>query len=102
MPASRVNGLLDTQAIEHALVAAPAPADPHGQLEMHLGAELALELLARRGADRADHVAALADEDALLGLRLDPHVGADDEQVAGALLELVDEDLDRVRNLLEG
>ena len=47
--------------------------------------ELALELAARRGADRLDHPPAGADEDALLGLGLDPDERADDGEVVARL-----------------
>ena len=43
-----------------------------------------------------------ADEDALLALGLDPHERADHGQAVVALLEVVDDDLDGVRDLLEG
>ena len=62
-------------------------------------AELALELAPRGRPDRLDHPAAAPDHDPLLGLRLDPQQRAHGEQVA-ALLDLLDLDLDRVRDLL--
>ena len=60
-----------------------------------------LELAAGGGPDRLDHRAAAADEDALLGLGLDPQQRVDLDEVV-ALDDLVDLDLDRVRDLLAG
>ena len=54
-----------------AVVVAPAAAHAHAQVEHHLAADQPLDLGARAGADGADHPALLADEDALLRLRLD-------------------------------
>ena len=68
---------------------------------MHVLGQLALDLLARRGPDRLDHAALVADQDALLGFRLHPHRRADGDR-AVVLLDLVDLDLDRVRDLLAG
>ena len=58
----------------------------------------------RRAAvpDRLDHPPAGADQDALLRLGLDPHERAHEGQAVLALLDLVDHDLDGVRDLLEG
>ena len=66
---------------------------------MHAHADRLLELAAGRRADRLDHRAAAADEDALLGLGLDPQQRVDLDEVV-ALDDLVDLDLDRVRDLL--
>ena len=68
---------------------------------MDLGAEVALELFAGGGADGADHLAAGADEDALLGLGLHPGLGEDDGQALALGVDLLDDDLDGVRDLLE-
>jgi len=54
------------------LVRAPSAAHANGEIEMHAGAELALELAAGSRADRLDHPAAVADHDPLLGFGLDP------------------------------
>jgi hypothetical protein len=94
--------LLDSQPVEEALVAAPTLSDPNLEVEEDPGAQLALELAASRGADLAHHAPALADQDPLLGLALRPHPGPDHEQAVFALLELVDLDLHRVRQLLAG
>ena len=64
--------------------------------------QLALELLARGAADRLDRLPARADEDALLGVGLRPDGGAHERQPVGALLDLLDLDLDGVRHLLAG
>src|SRR3954449_10503808 len=96
----RATPLLDPEPVQQPLVAAPPAPHAHRQLEVHAAAKLALELLARGRADRLDHPAAGADQDALLRLGLDPDEGADDRDLA-AVVDLVDLHLDRVRDLLE-
>ncbi len=65
------------------------------QLEEHLVADHCLDLRPRPHADLLDHCALLADEDLLLRLGLDEHVGAHD-----LLVHLLDLDRDRVRHLV--
>ena len=86
---------LDSEAFEHILVTAPVRPHLDLQVEVDLAAEKPLDLGPRAGADGLDHAAALADEDALLGLGLD-----DEDSVHPRLLELFDLDADRVRHLL--
>src|SRR6185503_11083513 len=86
---------LDAKAFEHILVTAPVRPHLDLQLEIDVVAEKTLDLGPRAGADRPDHAAALADEDALLRLGLDEH-----DRVHAPLVELLDLDPDRVRNLL--
>src|SRR5436190_13754793 len=86
--------LLDPEPVEQRLVAPPPAPDADRQLQVHARAELALELLARRRADRLDHPPAGADQDPLLRLGLDPDERADDRDLA-AVVDLVDLDLDR-------
>ena len=94
---------VDPEPVEQRVVAAPAAAHAHRELEVHARAELALELAPRGGADRLDHPPAGADEDALLRLGLDPHAARGPTvRSSRALLELLDDDLDGVRDLLEG
>ena len=92
-------GLRDPEAVEQRLVAAPRAAHADREVEVHARAELALELAPRRDADRLDHAAVGADQDALLGLGLD-HSSA--RTITSSLLldDLVDLHLDRVRDLL--
>src|SRR3954469_15281894 len=59
----------DAEPVQQPFVGTPAPAHADGEIEVHARAQLPLELLARRGAYRADHGPALADDDALLRLR---------------------------------
>ena len=91
--------LVDPEPVEQRVVGAPRPAHADRQVEVHAHADRVLELAARRGPDRLDHRAAAADEDALLGLGLDPQQRVDLDEVV-ALDDLVDLDLDRVRDLL--
>ena len=65
------------------------------QLEEDPATEQALDLGPRANADLLHHRAAAADEDLLLRLGLDEHVGA-----GGSLRQLLDLDRDRVRDLL--
>ena len=53
-------------------------------------------------ADRLDHAPAAADQDALLRLGLDQHARASTRNLPSLLLDVLDLDLDRVRNLLAG
>ena len=41
--AGSLSGLLDAEAVEDALIPAPVAAHPHRQLQVHVGAELALD-----------------------------------------------------------
>src|SRR4051812_28192937 len=93
---------VEAEAVQQRVVGAPAAAHAHDQVEVDPGPEVALELLARGGPDRADHLAAGADEDALLRLGLHPRAGVDDREVVARVVDLLDDDLDRVRDLLEG
>src|SRR5689334_24051337 len=93
--------LFDTEPVQQPLVRAPAAPDADGEVEVHAGAELALELAAGRRADLLDHPAAGADQDALLGLGLDPDQRAHAREVVEAL-DVVDHHLDGVRDLLKG
>ncbi len=82
---------------------APVPAHAHRQIEVDPGAELALDRPARSGADRFDHAAARADHDSLLRLGLDQDHRSDAHELRLAildLLDLLDLDLDRMRDLL--
>src|SRR3954452_24171468 len=92
--------LLDAEAVQQALVLAPAAAHAHAQVEEDLAPQQRFHLLAGRGADRADHLAALAHQDPLLRLGLGPRVRGHADQAVLALLQLVDLDLDRVRDLV--
>src|SRR4029079_11555351 len=94
------NVLVDAQPVEQALVAAPLLPNPDGELQEDSGIELALELLARRGPDLADHAPTLADQDRLLRSRLGPDLSADLDKTVLAPLDLVHRVLDRVRKLL--
>src|SRR4051794_40025210 len=94
--------LLDAQAIEEALVLAPALAHAHLQVEEDLAAELALELGARRGPDLLDLAAAGTDQDALLRLGLGPDVRLDLDDAVVSVVHLGDLDLDGVRQLVAG
>ena len=64
--ASRGRALLDAEAVQQAVVAAPAATHAHGEVEVDVDAELALELAPGGGADRLDHAALGADQDPLL------------------------------------
>src|SRR3954447_7854740 len=55
--------LLDPQPVKQRVVGPPSPSHVDAQLEMHLGAQLTLELAPCRGTDRAHHPAAAADQD---------------------------------------
>src|SRR5271155_4458559 len=72
--------LLDPEPVEQRVVGAPVAAYPHREVEVHVRVELALELAPGRGADGLDHAPAGADEDALLGLGLDPGERADADE----------------------
>src|ERR1700759_739561 len=96
--------LLDAEAVEHVLVAAPVAAHADAEVEVDLALELAFERAPGGGADLADLGAAAADQDPLLRFRLRPDLGGDgDEAVRLAwLAHLEHRDLDRVRDLLAG
>src|SRR3954454_18137712 len=81
--------LLDPEAVEQPIVAAPAAADAHGQVEVHVRAELALELAPRGGADRLDHPALRADQDPLLRLGLDPRERLHAREVVALVVDLL-------------
>ena len=61
-----------------------------------------LKLLASGRADRLDHRAGGADQDALLRGGLDPDQSPDTDQVVVLALDLFDDHLDRMGHLLEG
>src|SRR3954454_3300645 len=94
--------LLDAQAVKQRVVGPPRPAHPHREIEVHRGPQLALELAPRGGPDRLDHPPAVPDEDALLRLGLDPDQRAQHGHVVARRLDVLDDDLDGVRHLLEG
>src|SRR3954462_8123918 len=71
------SALLDAQAVEQALVPAPALADSHLEVEEHAAPQLLLELRPGRRADLLDLLAAGADQDSLLRLGLRPDVRDD-------------------------
>ena len=54
------------KAVEQAVVVAPVTTYAHRQIEVDLAAELSLDLAARSGADRLDHLTVRADENPLL------------------------------------
>src|SRR5829696_734746 len=92
---------LDAQAVEESLVAAPALAHAHVELEVDATFEEALDLLAGSRADGPHHLAPGTHQDALLRFGLRPHPRPHDEQaIALVFLNLVDLDLHRVRHLL--
>ncbi len=62
--------------------------------------KLPLELAAGRRADLSHHPTPLADQDALLGLRLDPHLRIHLHQAVVPPPRLADDHLDRVRHLV--
>ena len=73
---------------------------PYAQIEKHARVEEALELVARRGADRLDHRAALPDDDRLLRFALDEDGAVQAQQaLLVGLLEAVDDDRRRKRQL---
>src|SRR5258705_6004813 len=86
---------LKTQSLERRLVAAPVRPHLDDELEIHLASEQRFDLRPGPRADLPDHRAALADEDLLLGVRLDEQVRAQH-----LLVELVDLDRGRVPNLV--
>src|SRR5205085_7685769 len=88
--------------IEERVVGAPGAAHAHGEVEVHLVSELALELAARGDADGLDHAPALADHDSLLRRGLDPDQRADHREPVARLVDVVEDDLYGVRELLEG
>src|SRR3954470_7721789 len=92
--------LFDTEAVEQAFVAPPALAHPHPKAEEDAAAEQRLHLLAGAAADIADHAPSLPDQDPLLRLGLSPRMGQDGDESILALVDLVDLDLDCVRDLV--
>src|ERR1044072_8158542 len=94
--------LLDAQAVEQPLIAAPVAADADLQLEVDLATQLRFQRAAGGGADLAALPPPLADQDSLLRLGLGPDLGADRGQAVLARRHLLDLDLDRVRDLVAG
>src|SRR5690242_10363810 len=94
--------LFDAEAVEKAFVAAPALAHPHPKVEEDAAAEQRLHLLAGAAADVAHHAPAPADQNPLLRLGLRPGMGKDRDEPVLALVDLVDLDLDCVRDLVVG
>src|SRR5919204_2872330 len=86
---------LDSQPLEHGLVAAPVRPHLHDQLEIDLSAEDPFDLGPRAGAYRLDHGSGLPDQDAFLRLGLDVKA-----RVQAGLVDVVDLHADRVWNLL--
>src|SRR5690606_34969465 len=76
LPESRIpnpeSRLLIPQRLQRRLVVRPAGAHAYPGLEEHLAVEQTLHRLPRPGADLAQARAALADDDRLLALALDP------------------------------
>ncbi len=65
--------LVDSQPVQQRIVRSPVAPHPHGQVEMDAVPQRAFQLLARGRADRLDHAPVGADQDALLGVALDPY-----------------------------
>src|SRR5512142_3040234 len=80
----------ETELAQGILVVAPVFGHLHAQLEEDLLAAHVLDLLARGGADLFKHLAAFADDDALLRIALDEQRSPDVSLVFAALGELVD------------
>src|SRR5215212_11336133 len=86
--------LFDAEPVKQALVAAPALAHAHAQVEEDLAPEQGFHLLARAAAHVANHPAALANQDSLLRLGLGPRVREHGDQAVLAFVDLVDLHLD--------
>ncbi len=96
--ASLVLGVV-AKAANLGLVIAPAGLDLHVQLQKDLRAKDALKIATGIDTDMLDHLAALADDDALLALALDVNRGVHAQHLLG-LLERVADDANGVRNLI--
>src|SRR5207247_8414397 len=102
---SRPAGPLPRQAeaVEQALVLAPARRHLDLESEEHVAPEQVLDLEAGLAADALDHGAALADQDALLAVALDQDRGLDADRardLVRRLLEALDQHRRGVRDLL--
>src|ERR1022692_1481054 len=93
--------LCDPQPIKQPLVTSPVAANAHRQVQVHVAAKLTLDLLARGRADGLDHAPSSADDDALLGLGLDPDQSPDTRKSLARAFDLFHDRLDRVRQLLK-
>ena len=93
----------DPEPVEQALVGAPVAAHAHRQVEVHVRAELPLELRPRGGADRLDHAPAARRPGSPSASRSRPRSArARASGPSRGAFDLLDDDLDRVRHLLEG
>jgi hypothetical protein len=92
--------LFDAEPVQEAFVATPTLTHAHAQVQENAAAEQRLHLLTRRATHVANHPAALADEDPLLRLGLGPRVRQHGYEPVLAFVDLVDLDLDRVRDLV--
>src|SRR5688572_32515068 len=70
VPSPTSGGQPEAELAERALVLPPVVPHLHVQLQEHLDAEEGLQLPAGLAADALEHAAALADENALLGILL--------------------------------
>src|SRR5215212_2198793 len=94
--------LLNSGAIQEAVVAAPVLANLDLEIEENRGLELTLKLLSRSGADLLNHPAPLSDENPLLRAGFNPYVGMDLDQPVLSLADFVDDYFDSVRYLFAG
>src|SRR5947208_15593031 len=78
---------LDSKPIQKVVIPTPVTAHANLEIEEDLGAELTLQGAASRCPNLADLLAALADQDPLLGLGLGPNLAIDRGQ---AILPLAD------------
>src|SRR3954452_14341731 len=92
--------LFDPESVEQTFVPAPVAPYPDGQVEEDLAAEDQFHLASCGGADRADHLAPLPDQDALLRLGLGPGVRDHGDQPVLSLLDRVHLYLDGVRQFV--
>src|SRR5206468_1402105 len=92
---------VDPQPVEETVIGPPVAADADREVEVDACSEHPLDLLAGSRADRLDHAAARPDQDALLGVGLDPDEGADAVEIVVGELERLEDDTDRMRNLLK-
>lgn len=101
LPNQRGSPLFDAEAVQQAVFSPPVLAHADLEIQVHVLAQLLLDLAAGGLADALDHLAAGADQDALLGVGFDPDRRCDDEQPIFAAVHGADLDLDGVRHLLE-
>src|SRR5512141_2017093 len=83
-----------------AVIIAPVLADFDPHFQVDLTVQQTLNGVARVGADLLQHLAATADEDALLRIALDVDGGRDVYRAALPLIVLLDDDGDGVRYFL--